>query len=202
MLVGPARLLLQPLFRFGFRLRREGRHHIPEHGAVLLVSNHISNLDPPLVGVAQLPGRLYFMAKKELFRGPLGWYIARCGAFPVDRGGADREAFRTAKEVLAAGERLLMFPEGTRSRDGQLRPAWPGAGSLALADGVTVIPVAIWGSPTWWRTGVTVRFGPPITFDDLTGSRGARSQAAANRMMEHIGALLPEGSRPTTKDAR
>ena len=189
-LVRIAAAILRPVFRFGMRLRVEGVERVPDQGPVLLVSNHRSVLDPPLIAVAQLPGRLHFMAKKELFRGPFGWLISRGGAFPVDRGGADRDAIRTAREVLAAGECLLMFPEGTRSRTDALGAAWPGAGSLGLAEGVTVIPVGVTGSDTWRRTGVVVRFGPPIDLSGLEGSKGARSQAAADAMMDGIRALV------------
>ncbi len=189
-LVGISAAILRPVCRFAFGLRVDGREHLPTAGPVLLAANHISTLDPPVIGVAQLPGRIHFMAKKELFRGPAGWFFSRCGAFPVERGGADREAFRTARDVLAAGGRLLMFPEGTRSTDGALGPAWPGAGSLALMDGVTVIPVAIRGTNRWRDRGVRVRFGAPLVLGDLDGARSVRSQAAADRIMQAIGALL------------
>lgn len=190
LLVGISAAILRPVCRFVLRLRVEGREHLPAGGPVLLAANHISTLDPPVIGVAQLPGRLHFMAKKELFVGPVGWFFARTGAFPVERGGADREAFRTARDVLASGGRLLMFPEGTRSVDGVPGPAWPGVGSLALMDGVTVIPVAIRGSDRWRDRAVRVRFGAPLTLDDLDGARSVRSQAAADRIMTAVGALL------------
>lgn len=187
------RVVLPPLFRVTVRWRREGVENIPSSGAVLFVANHVSNADPPLLGAAALPRRVYFMAKRELFRNRVAAYLlGAVGAFPVDRGGADRTAFRTAREVLASGECLLMFPEGTRSADGRPGPAWPGAGALGLEPGVTVVPVAIWGSQRRWGP-VRVRVGAPIGFDGIPDApRAARSQAAADRMMEAVSRLLHE----------
>ena len=157
---GAAWLLLRPVFLLAWRLRRGGAHHIPRTGPVLFVSNHISGLDPPLLGAGALPRRLYFMAKKELFANAvMARVITSAGAFPVDRGGADRTAIRTAKDILARGDALLMFPEGTRSRDGRLGQPWPGAGALALDPGVQVVPMAIWGSQR--RFGANDAFNHP-----------------------------------------
>lgn len=192
-----ARLLFPPLFFWPMRLRRRGRHHIPRRGAVLVVCNHVSYRDPPLMGGAVLPRRLYYMAKKELFRRrSAAAIISRLGAFPVDRGGADREAIRVARTILARGDALLMFPEGTRSAEGRLRPGLPGAGALALEPGVTVVPAAIWGSQR--RLGpVRVVFGPPLDLADLAqGPRSRRAQAAADRMMQAVAELLPQAGGP------
>lgn len=197
---GLAWLLGRPTFRFVFRLRRAGGHNVPRRGPVLFVSNHISGMDPPFLGAGALPRRLYFMAKKELFRNPVGaWVISRAGAFPVDRGAADRNAIRTAKAVLNRGDALLMFPEGTRSDDGQLGPPWPGAGSLALEPGVRVVPMAIWGSQR--RFGpVRVEVGPPLDLSDLTeGSKAERARVAADRMMVAIAALLERAGGPAQR---
>jgi 1-acyl-sn-glycerol-3-phosphate acyltransferase len=186
-----ARGILAPLFRLVFRLRVVGVENIPTEGPTLFVANHISMWDPPMIGYALVSRRqVYFMAKSELFRVPvLGWAIRRTGAFPVERGGADRSAIRTAREVLARGDALLMFPEGTRNADGRLQPAWPGAGALGLADHVRVVPVAIEGSNR--RIGpVRVSVGTPLNLSEIPdGSRGARNQLAADRMMDAIGAL-------------
>ena len=113
-----------------------GREHLPPAGPTLVVCNHVSRADPPTLGLATRPRRIYYMAKSELFRIP--FYrraIWRLGAFPVERGGADRRALRLAREVLRRGDVLLMFPEGTRNREGRLRPGLPGAGSLGLEPG-------------------------------------------------------------------
>lgn len=187
----------RPLFRVLFRFSRGGGEHVPRTGPVLFVSNHISGSDPPLLGAGALPRRLHFMAKKELFANPVAGRLIRSGgAFPVDRGGADRNAIRMAKDVLSRGDALLMFPEGTRSEDGRLGPAWPGAGSLALDPGVTVVPMAIWGSQR--RFGpVRVEIGAPIDLSDLTeGSRAERARTAAERMMDAIAELLVKAGGP------
>lgn len=192
-----ARLLFPPLFFWPMRLRRRGQHHIPRTGPVLVVSNHVSQKDPPLMGGAVLPRRLYYMAKVELFRIPvMGPIIARLGAFPIDRGNADRDAIRVARAILERGDVLLMFPEGTRSRSGVLGPGLPGAGALALDPRVTVVPAAIWGSQR--RLGpVNVIFGPPLDLSDLAeGPRSRRAQAAVDRMMQSIAELLPQAGGP------
>lgn len=192
-----AYLICRPLFKVLFRLSRGGGHHVPRTGPVLFVSNHISGADPPLLGAGALPRRLHFMAKKELFAHPLGGRLIRSGgAFPVDRGGADRNAIRMAKDVLTRGDALLMFPEGTRSEDGRLGPAWPGAGSLALDPGVQVVPMAIWGSQR--RFGpVRIEIGAPLDLSDLTeGSRAERARRAADRMMDAIAELLVAAGGP------
>ncbi len=190
-------VMCKAIFQGVYRLRRGGRQNIPRRGGVLLVCNHISGLDPPMIGTAATPRRTHYMAKEELFRGPVVTRILRAvGAFPVERGGADRHAMRTAKDVLARGDCLLMFPEGTRSLDGRLGPAMPGAGALALDETVTVVPMAIWGSQR--RFGpVRVEIGSPLDLSDLTvGPRGARAQAAAERMMAAIAELRGRAGAP------
>ena len=186
------RAICLPVFFVLFRFRRRGREHLPSSGPTLIVSNHVSMKDPPFVSAAAMPRPSYLMAKSELFRiRPFAWLIESLGAFPVVRGGADREAIRTARRILADGGQLIMFPEGHRSRDGRLQAPMPGAGALALEPGVTVVPVAIWGSQRALGP-VTVRFGPPVDLADLgDGPRGARAQAAAERTMAAIAALLP-----------
>ncbi|MEQ8832887.1 MAG: lysophospholipid acyltransferase family protein [Miltoncostaeaceae bacterium] len=185
-------IALVPPVRGALRLRATGRHHLPAEGPVLIVCNHISQADPPIIGVAALPRRSYYMAKIELFRIPVLRRIVRgLGAFPVDRGASDRRALRLAREILGRGDQMLMFPEGTRRTDGALRPGLPGAGTLGLVPGVTVIPAAIWGSHRFMRR-VRVAFGPPVDLSDLTdGPRSRRSQVAVDRMMAAIADMLP-----------
>jgi 1-acyl-sn-glycerol-3-phosphate acyltransferase len=195
-----ARVLITPVFRWGYRVRATGLEHVPRSGPTLFVANHISMWDPPMIGYALMARRrIYFMAKRELFVLPgTGPVFRGFGAFPIDRGGADRSAIRTAREILARGDALLMFPEGTRHTSGSPGPAWPGAGTLAQADDVCVVPVRITGSNR--RLGpVEVAIGPPLDVSDvLQGSRSERNQAIADRMMQAIsqlGAAPPGGAR-------
>ena len=183
-----------------FRLSIRGRHHIPAEGPVLIVCNHISQADPVIIGVAAVPRKSYYFAKAELFRVPfLRGYVYRMGAFPVERGGADRRALRLSREILSRGDMLLMFPEGKRYTDGRLRPGLSGAGSLALIPGVTVIPAAIWGSHRFGHKA-RVAFGPPLDMSDIDdGPRAARSRRAVDRMMAAIAGLIPEAGGPVTE---
>ncbi len=188
---------LWPITYGFFRMKRRGMENIPREGATLIVCNHLSSMDPPLVGMAAQPRFMYFMAKAELFRRkPVATVLRGVGAFPVDRGAGDRDAIRFSRDLLSRGEAMIMFPEGTRSRTGRLRPFFTGAGLLALEPGVTVIPAAIWGSQQ--RFGrVRVVFGAPLDFGDLTeGAKSVRVRAATLRMAEAIAALVPQAGGP------
>jgi 1-acyl-sn-glycerol-3-phosphate acyltransferase len=195
----PARLLVGGFFRGPLRMTRVGRERLPRSGGVLIVSNHVSYRDPPAVGAAALPRPVRFMARSELFRvGVFGRLISGLGAFRVVRGTPDRDAIRMARALLAAGECVVMFPEGTRSPNGRLRPGFPGSGALALEPGISVIPAAVWG--TQRRFGpVRVVFGEPLDLSDLAGAggaRGVRAQEATRRIMAAIAALLPQAGGP------
>ena len=119
-----SRAVLQPFFHLYFRLSRIGREHIPESGPVIFASNHRSFLDPFILGVCSRRP-VYYVAKEELFRNRLAaWFISSLGAFPVKRGAADTDMLETAKAILARGDCVLIFPEGTRIRPGALgRPS-------------------------------------------------------------------------------
>jgi 1-acyl-sn-glycerol-3-phosphate acyltransferase len=128
------------------RVEVVGKENMPRRGAVIIASNHVNNADPPVLG-ATMPRRLAFMAKQEMFQWPVLGMAARLGGcFPVRRSEADLGALRKATEVLRRGEALAMFPEGARSRDGEMHKAHPGTALLALRTEAPVLPVAISGT--------------------------------------------------------
>ncbi len=186
------------LMRWWFGLRVRGAEHVPASGPVLVVSNHQSVLDPPLVGGATAR-TLHFMAKAELFRIPLfGRLIRSLNAHPVRREGSDPRALKVAARLLEDGHALLAFPEGTRSRDGSLRAGKPGVGMLAVLSGAPVVPAYVAGSlealprGRWWprRRKVHVSFGPALHFKpDLGPGRKDRYREAAQEMMRAISQL-------------
>jgi 1-acyl-sn-glycerol-3-phosphate acyltransferase len=144
------RLLVTPVLRLWFRLRIFGTEHIPATGAAIIAPNHKSLLDPFFVGIATRR-HVRYMAKTELFKGPLGWLLPRLGAFPVRRGRADAEAMLSARLILEQGGLVVIFPEGTRIEEpGALGSPHHGAGRLALQTGAPIIPAAIAGTHKLW----------------------------------------------------
>ncbi len=204
------KLVLGAYFRLQFGLRVEGREHEPATGPVLVVANHVSALDPPIVGVA-LRRQTRYMAKQELMDTPiLGTYLRSVGVFPVRRGEADRRSIRIALDVLERGDLLLMFPEGTRSPGGRLKSAEPGAALLALRTGAPVLPVAVIGTQhampkgAKWplRTPVVVRMGPTIQPPKREGRVDrAELDAWGQRFIASIAALLPSDQQPVSAPA-
>jgi 1-acyl-sn-glycerol-3-phosphate acyltransferase len=180
------------LMRLLFRVEVLHAERVPATGPLLLVSNHSSLLDPPLVG-GVCPRRLAFLAKAELFGIPLfGRLLLALGARPVRREGTDAPALRTALRVLERDGALLIFPEGTRSqREGVLREAKAGAGMLAVMSGAAVVPVYVSGSGRAWPRGrrlprpakVRVAFGAPLRFRVERGADKRRLYEAASREM-------------------
>jgi 1-acyl-sn-glycerol-3-phosphate acyltransferase len=155
-LYGFVRVLVTPLLRVWLRLRVTGREHVPAEGAAILAPNHKSLADPFLVGLSVRKRHVRFMAKPELFRGLLGWLLPRLGAFPVRRGESDAEAIETARVLLAEGELVVVFPEGTRVGDPEvLGSPHRGAGRLAIETGAPIVPTAIEGTSHLW-------FGPVL----------------------------------------
>ena len=136
-------LFVFPIFRFLFRGQTKGISNLPKIGGVVVVSNHGSHLDPPILGHA-LGRPVAFMAKTELFKVPiLSFIISACGAYPVKRGAGDREALRTASNRLIEGWATGVFLDGTRQDDGRVNDPKAGAALLAARTGCPILPVAI-----------------------------------------------------------
>jgi len=152
-----------------FRYRYIGRGYVPTTGAVLLVSNHQSHLDPVLVGIA-CPRRLKYLTRHDLFFWPLGSWIRALGAVPIDRQRGALAGMKTTLKLLQQGEAVLVFPEGTRTPHGGLNPLLPGFCVLARRSGATIVPVAISGAYDAMPRGsafprprsITLVFGEPI----------------------------------------
>lgn len=186
MSVNIVRAYLQ-LFRV---LKISGQEYVPARGPVIIVANHVSNWDPPVVAVA-CPRQVHFMAKHELFANPLlSWVFRTLGAFPVKRDTADRKAYKCALSILRDGRVLGMFPEGTRSKTGKLGPAEQGAAVLALRTQAVLIPAGITG--TQGKGPVQIAFGQAIPWGDLDPKDRASSRVLADRIMSHIAKLLDD----------
>jgi len=176
------------------RFRAWGLDHVPRRGGALLASNHQSFLDPTLVGTP-LRRQAYYMTRRTLFEVPvLGWLIRAVNGFPVDRGGVDRAAVRTAVDILARGHILVVFPEGTRTPDGEIKAFRPGFAMLASQAGVPIVPAAVHGAYEVWprqqrlpRPGhVHVAYGAPVA---PPGQGRDSRREAAELVRERIVAL-------------
>jgi 1-acyl-sn-glycerol-3-phosphate acyltransferase len=192
-------LLVFPIYRLLFRGRTAGNANVPGEGALVVVANHGSHLDPPLLGHA-LGRPVAFMAKAELFRVPLlGAIIRACGAYPVARGASDREAIRTATDRLQEGWATGVFIDGSRQSDGRVNAPQAGAALLAARAGVPLLPVAIINSHRALGPGqssprlvpVHIRIGTPIP--PPASRRRPDLEATTQACQEQINQLLDQG---------
>ena len=190
-------------FKILYRWHIYGKENIPRRGPFIICSNHISWFDPPLV-VSSIPAEftVHFMAKEELFRNSLaGKFLWAVGAFPVKRGTVDYAAIRTSFRLLEKGSVLGMFPEGTRSKNGQLQKAHNGAAMIAVRSKTPIVPVAIAG-PYQIGRPLKVYIGPACYLklsnhdDDKKGY-----ERLSNEIMERIRMLLPAGQQSATVNA-
>jgi 1-acyl-sn-glycerol-3-phosphate acyltransferase len=191
--------LLAQLF-FGFRIIH--RERAIQSGPVILAMNHQSFFDPPLAGNA-CDRPIYFLAKKSLMNVPvLGWLLPKLNVIPVNLEGGDRSALKALIRILSAGECALVFPEGSRTPDGNLQPAAAGLGLLIAKTRAPVVPMRIFGAfDAWpihgkihlWRK-ITIIVGEPIYFSDAELETGKDLYARlSQRVMDAIAALqLPE----------
>ena len=203
-----AAVLARLVLRLGARVTVEIDGELPQHGPLIVVANHISAADPPLVAgwLTKLLGRrLHILAKETLFVGPVGWFLRSQGVTPVKRGGSDIEAYRAAKQVLDRGDVLCIFPEGTRAFDGVLAEPKPGVAMLTTRESVPILPVGISGSD-WFlgrgkalprlRAPIRLHIGKPFTLElDPSQPRRAAMNAASDELMRRIAELVDERHR-------
>ncbi len=189
-----------------FRGEVAGTENIPSTGPFLIAANHASNLDPPLVG-CQIARQMRFFARKTLWSGRLiSWWLDSAESIPVDRDSGDVGAIRKVLQALNEDRAVVLFPEGTRSLDGQLKKPKAGVGLMACKSGVPVVPCRVYGSFEAFGKGakfprfgtpISVVFGPSVTaaeYDDPTAGK-ERYQLASERIFARI-ASLPKPAYP------
>ena len=185
-----AKSVVTGVFKPLYRMEAIGLEHFPKDGGVLLCANHIHNFDPIIVGI-MAPRPVHYMAKEEIFSVPvLGNIVRNCNAFPVKRGFTDREALRTGLKVLKDGHVLGLFPEGTRSKTGELGKGLAGAGFFALRSTAAVVPCAIIGPYRSFRK-LKVIYGEPIDLDEMRKEK-ASAEHVTELIMSKIDKLKKE----------
>ncbi len=190
------------LFWLGFRRKIHNREILDQYKneGALLASNHVSYLDPPLVGTA-CHHTIYFLARKTLFRFKVsGWLFPRLHAIPVDQERPDMASLRRIIKLVRSGKQVAIFPEGERTLDGQLKTAAPGTGLVIAKSKAMVIPMRIFGAfEAMPRRSALIRFkqvhlvvGQPFRFteEELAAATGREGyQLLADRVMEEIGKI-------------
>jgi 1-acyl-sn-glycerol-3-phosphate acyltransferase len=172
------RSLLWLLFKMAYRIRLEGSEHVPSTGPIIYVANHHAHFDPCLVGCVVHDRPFSGMARKTLFKNPImSWIMRSIGVIPLDQTKGDTAAFKAGLEELKLGRCLLIFPEGTRTRNGAVGPFKPGAALLMKRSGATVVPLAIEGAYDIWPitgkpwpklTGrIAVRAAPAMSSEEI-----------------------------------
>ncbi|MGI8603034.1 MAG: lysophospholipid acyltransferase family protein [Verrucomicrobiales bacterium] len=197
------------LYRFGhvvtsaaahcfFDFRVLHRHRLIENGPALIVANHVSYFDPPLIGSAyERP--IWFLARKTLFRGFGAWLYPRLNCIPIDQEGSDISGVKTIIRLLRGGERVLLFPEGSRSLDGALQAAEPGVGLVICRANVPVQPLRLFGAHEALPPGSTlprpsrIRLVVGEPFELAPGEQAGKGRdfyrSLGNRVMKEIAAL-------------
>ena len=182
------------LFRLYFRWRVYNAERVPLDGPVILASNHASFLDPPLVGAGLRRG-INYLARENLFRFPvMGWVLRQWQVVPVDRDGGGAAGLRAILDRLLAGGAIILFPEGTRTRDGKLQPARSGIGLTVIKSTAPVVPVRVFG--TFEAYGrhlrlprprrVAVKYGQPMRFEQLRAEAKVCSKARLKEIYQQV----------------
>ena len=187
-----------------YRLRVSGREHVPARGGAVIAANHCSYLDPPVMAGCSNRRIVHFMARDTLFSNPVArWFFPRVGVIALDRTKGDLGALKKAIATLKDGQVIGLFPEGTRSPDGQMRAAKGGIGFLIAKGDVPVVPLYISGTFAAFPKGadklrpgrLVARFGPPISPDEIRAAMPAKNdyEAVGALVMSRIRALAEEG---------
>lgn len=177
-----------------FRWQHFNSERVPKKGPVILASNHASFVDPPLVGAATTRG-INYLARESLFRFPLlGWLLRRWNSVPVDREGGGAAGLRAILDRLLAGGAIILFPEGTRTRDGKLQTARSGIGLTVIKSTAVVLPVRVFG--TYEAYGrhmkipkprrIAVKFGRPMDFSALRAEAKTSSKARLKEIYQEV----------------
>ncbi len=190
MIIQLIKAIFRLVYKILFSVQVTGLDNIPSTGPVIICTNHTSWWDPPLIG-SLIHRKVYAMAKEELFQYFLfGRIIRYMGAFPVKREAADRRAIKEALKVLDEGSALILFPEGTRSKTGEVQKPLPGVGFIALKSKAAVIPVAICGPYRLFKP-VKVKIGPPVFFNNFSQrNKGKAADEISHEIMRNITEML------------
>ena len=185
------------VYKLFYNFHIEGTENIPQDRALVLASNHRSQADPVLLKIP-MKRKVTYMAKEELFKNKLfGWFITKLGAFPVRRGAGDMQVIDDAVNILNSGRHLVIFPEGTRSKDGKVGKGKTGVALIAAKSGVDVLPCGIVfeGEKLHFRSKLTLRFGKVIPAEEIAVEDASPKalKAVKHRIMGAI-TELGEGS--------
>ncbi|HEX7653727.1 MAG TPA: lysophospholipid acyltransferase family protein [Verrucomicrobiae bacterium] len=199
--------LFRLMYATYFRRRVFNPERVPLDGGVILASNHASFLDPPMVG-SGLKRQVNYLARESLFRYPgVGWLLRQWQAVPVDRDGGGARGLKAILDRLLAGGGIVLFPEGTRTKDGKLQPARSGIGLTVIKSQAPVIPVRVFGTfecySRKWKfhlpKRLAVKYGKPMLFTELRAEAKVCDkqrlkviyQEVADQIMAEIARLEP-----------
>lgn len=205
---------MSPVYRFGYTLFRLAgiaffdhrviyKERLIQEGPVIVASNHVSFVDPPMVGVCY-DDDIHYLARKSLFVGPAKWFYEQWNSIPVDQENPDFTSLKNIIKLVKSGERVLIFPEGNRSPDGELQKGEAGVGLVVAKARCKVQPVRIFGAHEALPRGTCIPrpsrlrivVGHPIEFsaEELAGKGRESYQAISDRIMDEIASIqLPEG---------
>jgi 1-acyl-sn-glycerol-3-phosphate acyltransferase len=183
------------LYKFYFGWRVYNPERVPLKGPVILACNHASFLDPPLVGAGLRRG-INYLARESLFRFPVaGWVLRNWNSVPVDREGGGARGLKAILDRLLAGGAIILFPEGTRTRDGKLQPARSGIGLTVIKSQAPVVPVRVFGTFEAYgrhvrfprpRRHVAVNYGKPMLFEQLRAEAKTCSRERLKGIYQHV----------------